>query len=279
VIYHTRGKYPVTALCAFFGISRAAYYAWVQRMDRRDPDAERMQLIQEAYAASHRTYGYRRIQIWLARQRGLRVNHKAILRLMRKLGIRSIARRRRPLSSTLAEESLHRYPDRLQRDFTASRPNEKWVTDITFVQTRQGWGYLSTIQDLYDGFIVAHEFGSDKSVGLVQRTITQARRREPALAGVILHSDQGNQYCSQVYHAYTQQADIVPSMSRRGNCWDNAPIESFFSHLKEEALRHYRNPSFHEARQVIDDYMAFYNYERIQLKTRLTPYERRCQSL
>ncbi len=267
----------MTALCAFFGVSRSVYYAWVKRMDRADPDEPRLQLVQEAYEASHRTYGYRRIQIWLVRQRGLRLNHKTVFRLMQKLGIRSIARRRRPWRTGVAETE-HRYPNRIKRNFAANRPNEKWVTDITCVHTQQGWGYLSTIQDLHDGFIIAHVFGSQNSVGLVQRTLLQARRREPAMAGVILHSDQGNPYCSHAYHVLTRQADIVPSMSRRGNCLDNAPIENFFSHLKEEALRHHRNPSFREAQQIIEDYMAFYNYERIQLKTKLTPYERRCQS-
>ncbi len=268
----------MTALCAFFGISRAAYYGWVQRMVQGDPDEPHLRLVQEPYAASHRTYGYRRIQIWLTRQRSIHLNHKAVLRLMRKLGIRSIARRRRPWRTGVAETE-HRYPNRLARQFEAQRPNEKWVTDITCVHTQQGWGYLSTIQDLYDGFIVAYAFESQNAVGLVQRTLRQACQREPALAGVILHSDQGNQYCSHAYHVLTQQADIVPSMSRRGNCWDNAPIENFFSHLKEEALRHYRNLTFRDMQQVIDDYMTFYNYERIQLKTKLTPYERRCQSV
>jgi transposase InsO family protein len=276
VIYHVRGTYAITALCAFFGVSRAAYYAWVKTLDRADPDTERLRLVQEAYAASHRTYGYRRIRIWLARKRGLRLNHKTVLRLMRKLGLRSIARRRH-VYRHLPGEGLQRYPNRLQRNFVAVRPNEKWVTDVTFVHTQQGWGYLSTIQDLYDGFIVAHHFSMENSIELVKRTLHCARQREPVMAGVILHSDQGHQYCSQAYHRLTQAAEIVPSMSRRGNCWDNAPMENFFSHLKEEALRHYANPTFAEAQQVIDDYMTFYNYERIQLKTKLTPYERRCQ--
>jgi transposase InsO family protein len=246
-------------------------------MDRPDPDTERMHLVQEAYAASHRTYGYRRIGIWLDRHRKVHFNHKAVLRLMHKLGIRSIARRRHVYPRT-GNEHEHHYPNRLQRDFTASQPNQKWVTDITFVRTQQGWGYLSTIQDLYDGFIVAHAFSPQNSVALVQRTLTQARQHETQIAGVILHSDQGTHYRSPAYHDQTRAADILPSMSRRGNCWDNAPIESFFSHLKEEALRHWTNPTFEEAQQIIDEYMAFYNYERIQLKTKLTPYERRCQS-
>ncbi len=279
MIYHSRTTYAVTALCAFFRVSRAAYYAWVKRMDRRDPDTERMQLVQEAYLASHRIYGYRRIRIWLARQRGTHLNHKAVLRLMHKLGIRSIARRRHLDRRVTVERITHAYPDRLQRNFVATRPNEKWTTDITFVHTQQGWGYLSTIQDLYDGFIIAHQFGLENSVTLVQRTLTQAHQREPTMAGVIVHSDQGAQYCSQAYHVQTQAAGILPSMSRRGTCWDNAPIESFFSHLKEEALRHCHNPTFAEAQQVIDEYMTFYNYERIQLKTKLTPHERRCQSV
>ncbi len=278
MIYHSRATYPLTALCTFFGVSRSAYYAWVRRMDQADPDEPRLQLVREAYDASHQTYGYRRIQIWLARQRGLHLNHKAVFRLMQKLGIRSIARRRRPWRLAVGETE-HRYPNRIKRNFGAERPNEKWVTDITLVHTQQGWGYLSTIQDLYDGFIVAHAFSSRNSLDLVRRTLAQANTREPAIAGVILHSDQGNQYCSHAYRVLTQSAAIVPSMSRRGNCWDNAPIESFFSHLKEEALQHYRNPTFREAQQIIDDYMAFYNYERIQLKTKLTPYERRCQSV
>ncbi len=98
--------------------------------------------------------------------------------------------------------------------------------------TQQGRGYLSTIQDLHDDFIVAYAFAAQNSVGLVQRTLAQARQREPALAGVILHSAQGNQYCSHAYHVLTQQAKILPSMARRGNCWDNAPIKNFFSYLE-----------------------------------------------
>jgi putative transposase len=112
---------------------------------------------------------------------------------------------------------------------------------------------------------------------LVDRTLRQAQRSETPSPGLLLHSDQGYQYRSRAYRILTQTFNVVPSMSRRGNCWDNAPIESFFGHLKEEALRHVPNPTFEVAAQVIDEYMTFYNYERIQLKTKLTPYERRCQ--
>jgi len=172
----------------------------------------------------------------------------------------------------------HRYENVLNRDFTASRPNQKWVTDITYVSTQQGWAYLSTIKDLFDGFIVAHEVGTENSLALVLNTLKQARLKEKITVGLILHSDQGYQYTSQGYHVLTQEYIITPSMSRRGNCWDNAVMENFFGHLKEEALRHVRNPTLADLKQIIDDYVHFYNYERIQLKTRQTPFELRCLS-
>lgn len=267
------------ALCQFFGISRAAYYAWVARMDRSDPDAARLEWVQEAYQKSRRTYGYRRITWWIGKHKGQTINHKAVLRLMNKLHIHSIARKRKPYKKMTALGIYHRYDNLLNREFTATRPNQKWVTDITFIATQQGWGYLSTIQDLFDGFIVAHEFGRENSQALVNMTLQQAAQHEKVTAGLLLHSDQGHQYTSQAYFVLTQQYTITPSMSRRGNCWDNAPMENFFGHLKEEALRQVRNPSFEEARQIIDDYICFYNYERIQLKTRQTPFETRCLSL
>ena len=175
-------------------------------------------------------------------------------------------------------ETYHRYDNLLNREFTATRPNQKWVTDVTFVATQQGWGYLSTIKDLFDGFIVAHEFGRQNSQALVNKTLQKAAQNEKVTAELLLHSDQRYQYTSQAYFVLTQQYTITPSMSRQGNCWDNAPMESFFGHLKEEALRQVRKPSFEKARQIIDEYIRFYNYERIQLKTRQTPFETRCLS-
>jgi transposase InsO family protein len=112
----------------------------------------------------------------------------------------------------------------------------------------------------------------------MQRTLREACQNEKVTAGLLLHSDQGHQYTSQAYAALTKEYHLTPSMSRRGNCWDNAPMESFFSQLKEEYLRHLPLPTFEQAHQAIDDYIHFYNYERIQLKTRQTPFELRCLS-
>ena len=274
-------------MCAFFGISRAAYYAWVKRLDQPDPDAERMEQIQEAYEKSHCTYGYRRITLWLQKQKGVCLNHKAVLRLtlapgasagVNKLNLRSVARQRKIFRRAGKAKIHHHYANLLNREFVANHPNQKWVTDVTYIATRQGWAYLSTIQDLFDGFIVSHQVGKENSLGLVLNTLKQAKQKEQVTDDVLLHSDHGYQYTSHGYALLTKDFAMTPSMSRLGNCWDNAPMESFFSHLKEEALRPYPIPSFEEAQHMIDDYIYFYNFERIQLKTRQTPYETRCLS-
>jgi transposase InsO family protein len=265
-------------MCRFFGVSRAAYYAWVKGLDPPDPDRERMEQVQEAYEKSHQTYGYRRITLWLQKRKGIHINHKTVLRLMNKLNIRSVARKRKIFRSLAKAKIHHHYANILNQEFVASQPNQKWVTDVTYIATRQGWAYLSTIQDLFDGFIVAHQVGRENSLGLVLNTLKQAKQKEQVPNGLLLHSDHGHQYTSHDYAFLTKHYVITPSMSRPGYCWDNAPMENFFSHLKEEALRPYPIPSFEEAKHMIDDYIHFYNYERIQLKTRQTPYETRCLS-
>lgn len=267
------------AMCKFFGVSRAAYYVWEGKLAETDPDQERMEKIQTVYETSHKSYGYRRITIHLQKKMGIGINHKAVLRLMRKLGIRSQARKPKIHKKLEEISTYHRYPNVLNRDFVATKPNQKWVTDVTCIRTVQGWAYLSTIKDLYDGFIVAHVFNQSNSIALVTQTLKQAKQKEKVTDGLVLHSDQGTQYTSQAYHVLTSEYNITPSMSRRGNCWDNAPMENFFGHLKEEYLRQFKQTTFKDTEQLIDEYVYFYNYERIQLKTRQTPYETRCLSI
>lgn len=269
----------MNVMCAFFGVSRAAYYAGIKQFEREDRDTARMKKVQEAWESSRKTYGYRRITLHLAQKQGLILNHKAVLRLMNKLGIRSNARKPKIYKKMSESPCYHHAKNVLNRDFTATGPNQKWTTDVTYILTQQGWAYLSTIKDLYDGFIVAHTFGQSNSVELVIDMLRQAKLKEKVTDGLILHSDQGHQYTSQAYYdVLVTEYNITPSMSRRGNCWDNAPMENFFGHLKEEYLRHFKNPSFDDARRLIDEYIHFFNYERIQLKTKQTPYERRCLS-
>jgi transposase InsO family protein len=265
-------------MCEFFRVSRAAYYQWLKRKSQPDRDQERMELVQEAYEKSHRAYGYRRIGLWIRKNKHIQINSKAVLRLMNRMNIRSVARQRKIRKKLADLDIYHCYENILNRQFTASQPNQKWVTDVTYIPTQQGWAYLSTIKDLFDGFIVAHQVGKDNSLALVLNTLKQAKQKEKVTDGLILHSDQGRQYTSQAYFVLTREYTITPSMSRPGNCWDNAPMENFFGHLKEEAFHQVRNPTFEQAKQIIDDYIHFYNYERIQLKTRQTPYETRCLS-
>jgi transposase InsO family protein len=172
---------------------------------------------------------------------------------------------------------LHKYDNLLDRDFNADRPNQKWVTDISYIKTGQGTLYLSVIRDLYDNSIVAYKTGTEQNINLVLSTIRAAKRKEKVTAELQLHSDQGFQYTSQAYFNLTQSYGITPSMSRRGNPYDNAMAENFFSILKTECIYRTKLRTYEEARLLIGQYIHFYNNERIQLKTKLTPLEKRNQ--
>ena len=223
---------------------------------------------------SRKTYGYRRVQIWLERQ-GIHLNPKTVLRIMRKYGLLSEVRRRKKYR--VMSQQLHRYENLLNRDFTAQRPNQKWVTDISYIHTAQGVLYLSIIHDLFDNSIVTYKTGTDQSVGLVLDTIRDAMRKEKAAGELHLHSDQGFQYTSHAYFSLTKEYGIIPSMSRRGNCYDNAMAENFFSILKSECINRHKLSSLAQARSLIDDFIWFYNNERFLLKTKLTPLQKRRQ--
>lgn len=166
---------------------------------------------------------------------------------------------------------------RMNRDFHASKPNSKWVTDISYIHTRQGVLYLSMIRDLYDNSIVACKTGTEQTVNLVLDTIRLAMKQEKEKVAVELqlHSDQGAQYASQAYFKLTQTYGITPSMSRRGNPYDNAMAENFFSILKTECIYRHKPATFSQANELIDCYIYFYNHERIQLKTGEAPLARR----
>lgn len=162
------------AMSAYLPVSRSGYYAWLKRMDQADPDQENMDRVKSVYLQNRRVYGYRRVTQALRQTYGVKLNHKAVYRLMCKLGLRSVARKRKVYKRFEQIPQLHRYPNLLQRNFSASRPNQKWVTDITYIQTRQGTLYLSVIQDWYDGFIVSHQTSPHNSVELVTATLRQA---------------------------------------------------------------------------------------------------------
>ena len=168
-------------------------------------------------------------------------------------------------------QQVHKYENLLNRQFQADKPNHKWVTDISYIRTGQGVLYLSIIRDLYDNSIVAHKTGTNQSVNLVLDTIRLAMQKEKVTAELHLHSDQGSQYTSQAYFDLTQEYGITPSMSRRGNCYDNAMAENFFSIIKTECIYRHYPATFEEAKTLIDNYIYFYNHQRIQLKTGEAP--------
>ena len=275
VIYRHREKYSISEMCRFFEVSRSGYYGYVSRMDIPAKDLPLAEKIKECQSECGKTYGYRRVHTWLERK-GIYHNPKTILRVMRKYNLLSVVRRKKYRNYG---EYLHKYPNLLNRDFHAERPNQKWVTDISYIHTKQGVLYLSIIRDLYDNSIVAYKTGTEQNVNLVLNTIKSAMKKEKVTAELQLHSDQGFQYTSHGYFKLTQSYGITPSMSRRGNPYDNALAENFFSIIKTECIYRIKLQTFDEARLLIDRYIYFYNHQRIQLKTKLTPLEMRSQFL
>ena len=273
VIYRHKDKYSISEMCRFFDVSRSGYYDYVKRMDIPAKDLPLAEKIKECQIKNGKTYGYRRVHIWLEKQ-GIHHDPKTILRVMQKYNLLSVIRRKRYRKYG---EHIHRYPNLLNRDFKAERPNQKWVTDISYIKTGQGTLYLSVIRDLYDNSIVAYKTGTEQNINLVLRTIKAAKRKEKITAELQLHSDQGFQYTSQAYFNLTKSYGITPSMSRRGNPYDNAMAENFFSILKTECVYRTKLRTYEEARLLIGQYIDFYNNERIQLKTKLTPLEKRSQ--
>ena len=270
IIYCHRTEYPVSVMCAFFGVSRSGYYDFIRRLGRPEKDAALAKSIAEQRKRSFGTYGYRRMWLWLKSQNIYR-NPKTVLRIMKKYDLLSEIRRRRKWQQL--GQQVHKYKNLLNREFRADGPNRKWVTDISYIHTRQGVLYLSMIRDLYDNSIVAYKTGTQQTVNLVLDTIRLAMKREKktVAAELHLHSDQGFQYTSQAYFQLTQAYGITPSMSRRGNPYDNAMAENFFSILKTECIYRHKPATFAQANEMIDRYIHFYNHERIQYKTGVAP--------
>ena len=270
VIYRHRNEYTVSVMCRFFGVSRSGYYDFLKRLGQAEHDAELADNIRECQRVTDKTYGYRRVWKWL-QNRNIRKNPKTILRIMQKYGLLSEIRRRRKWVNL--GQQVHKYENLLKRQFRADRPNAKWVTDISYIHTKEGVLYLSMIRDLYDNSIVSYKTATYQTVNLVLDTIRLAMKKEKkrVAAELQLHSDQGFQYTSTAYFKLTQSYGIMPSMSRKGNPYDNAMAENFFSILKTECIYRHKPRTLSEAQRMIDDYIYFYNHERIQTKTGVAP--------
>jgi len=273
-IFANKEKYSICELCRYFQVSRSGYYDWLKRKDEPDRDEKLGTLIRKCQVLTKQTYGYRRVKLWLLRETGIVVNSKAVLRVMNKYGLLAEIRRPRPLH--LRQRKLRVYENKLNRHFTSTAPNKKWVSDISYIHTKEGPLYLCVIKDLFDNYIVSFEMGTVQDTALVYRTVKNAKKE--VADGLVLHSDQGSLYTSLAYRNLTKRYGILPSMSRPGNPFDNAPAENFFGILKVECVYRHKFHSIKQAKAIINEYIHFYNFERIQLKYGLTPFEKRSQT-
>lgn len=279
VINQLKHTQTVKELCTYLRVCRSGYYAYLKRKDK-DPDADLKRKIKAIYEERDKTVGYRRIQDELYRQFRLVVNHKKVLRLMQELRVQAIIRRKyvHRTSHEVAVSDGRIAENILKRDFNADRLNQKWVTDVTQYRVFDEKIYLSAIKDLWNNEIVEYHISRRNDNPLVLETFRKALKKHKDVTGLIVHSDQGSQYTSHAYHDMLPQVGAQISMSRRGNCYDNASMESFFSHLKVEALYPYDIRSIDEAQRRIEEFIRFYNEGRAQRKlNKLTPVEYRNQ--
>ncbi len=252
-------------MCRILGISRSGYYAFLKRPEskRSKRQKEVLEQIKEIHRKSNFVYGSPNITKELC-YGGTIVSKGMVSRLMKKNGIRSKTVKKYRATT----DSNHNLPvaeNILDRNFTASRRDEKWVSDITYIGTGEGWLYLAGILDLYDGSIVGWSMGTRITKSLVIDAFHEACRRRNPAPGLLLHSDRGSQYCSDEYQKELMQRKIICSMSRKGNCWDNAPMESFWGKLKTEWLYDRPLRTRGEARQAVFEYIElFYNTRRLR---------------
>lgn len=258
-----KANYPVRLLCRCLAVSRSGFYAWVQRTPcpRSRRDAQLAIEVAASHTASRRTYGSMRVLRDL-RERKIRVSRKRIVRLMRERGL--VARRRRRFRATT--NSNHAFPvaaNVLMREFRVDAPNVAWATDITYVATQDGWLYLAAILDLFSRRVVGFAMSDRITQELALDALSMARARRSGVRDLIHHSDRGCQYASHAYRRALEEAGITCSMSRRGNCWDNAVAESFFATLKVELLHDCPLPTRAGAEALIREYIEdFYNVRR-----------------
>ena len=258
-----KADYPIRLICRCLAVSRSGYYAWRRRPSsaRAKQDARLKVEIAASHSASRRTYGSPRILRDL-REDGHQVSRKRVARLMRELGLEG--RRKRRFRATT--DSQHRFPvapNVLMRDFEVDAPNTAWVTDITYLATLEGWLYLAVILDLFSRRVVGYAMSERIDRALVLEALRNALVQRPGARDLVHHSDRGSQYASHDYREALDQAGITCSMSRRGDCWDNAVAESFFATLKLELLYELPQQTRSETRSAVADYIeTFYNVRR-----------------
>jgi transposase InsO family protein len=262
-----RPYYPVSLMSRVFDVSASGYYAWIGRPpSKRAREEARLEVeIKAAHTRTRQTCGPERLQHDLA-EHGVQVGVCRIRRIRKKLGIRC----KQTKKYTVTTDSRHTFPvaeNLLNQQFEAATPNSVWVSDITYIPTDEGWLYLAGHKDLFNGEIVGYAMGERITKNLVSQSLFRAVAAKRPAEGLIHHSDRGSQYCSYEYRELLGQFEMKSSMSRKGNCYDNAPMESFWGTLKQELVHHRRYRSRQEAIQDITEYIeVFYNRERRQAR-------------
>lgn len=254
----------IRRLCALLQVSRAGYYAWRGRpvSKRARENIVLLTHIKAEFTASHYSYGRPRMVAEL-QDKGFNVSHTRVGRLMRENNIKAIRTRKKRYHKKGVVPSLGFAPNRLEQDFKATAPDQKWVVDISYIATARGWMYLAVVMDLYSrriiGWHISDRMKRDLALEALQMAITL---RKPT-TGLVHHSDRGSQYTSNEYQMLLKQNDIQSSMSGKGNCYDNAAVESFFKTLKAELVWRINFKTREQATRIINDYiMNFYNRKR-----------------
>lgn len=246
-------------------VSRSGYYAWRNRYPS-DTELRRQKLseeIERIFREKNKTPGSPKITAELNRKNGEKVNHKTVERIMRQKGLHSRTKKKYK-ATTYSDHRLPVADNILERDFTAEVPCEKMVSDITYIPTEEGWLYLAAVMDLCGRKIVGASMDGRMTKELCMAALKDALNRSGEVNGCILHSDRGSQYCSAAYREMAEKAGFRVSMSRKGNCWDNAPMESFWGKLKQEWLNEQHFKTREEARAAVFEYIwVFYNRKRL----------------
>ena len=259
-----KANYPITILCKVMQVARSGYYAWTRRPKpmRQRQNEKLIPIVKKIHAKSDETYGTRRIAMSLI-AKGIYCGRARARTLMRLAGVQ-VKHKRRFKITTDSKHKLEVSPNLLDRNFTSDEPNVVWVSDITYVWTDEGWLYLAVVIDLFNRQVVGWSMRKRLATKLVIDAFKMAIWRRRPAPGLIFHSDRGSQYCSALFRKTLKAYGVLSSMSKKGDCWDNAPAESFFASLKKDRIYWRRYKTREEAKQDIFDYLEmFYNSERL----------------
>lgn len=265
-----RSEFNISLVCNLLGVSRSRYYEWLMVADRRDLKQQELDNLISQIKAEHqrsdKTYGSRKITKEL-KKKEVKVGKNKVAKLMQQNRITSKVSRQYKVCTTDSKHSLPVYENKLNREFVVPHANYAWCGDITFCATNEGWLYLATIIDLYSNKVIGYATGAKIDKWLVIKALSAALKARNYPRGVIMHTDRGSQYCSKSYRNLLAAHNLVGSMSRKGNCWDNAVAENFFGLIKKEFLIHYKFDTRDGARLGIFNYISgWYNPHRSHSK-------------